>query len=207
MSELYKYILGVSFLSYIAINYCLTQQNSITKPTDFQYIKFEEKVLVSTHNLKISLIIPDDFNKSNLLNYQPVFHEHPFNVSAAAVYNSERIIMVHAEAVTDSSVFLNYSYLDDTQLNGLAFYTKETCVEITDELMAQAVDIKFFQDEGFDFNPAIYLKQFFQTTPDNIYEYVLNYGERVCDCSDTTINREFKEDYLSRLENTIVFNR
>lgn len=169
----------------------------------FQYLQFEGSSLNSVHAIRLTLDIPDGFKRTGFLNHSPVFHEHPFNVTAAAVYDSITIIMVHAEALGDSSGYLNYGYLEATRLNGIEFYSKDNCVEITEALLSDAKDLQFFQNEGFDFYPAVYLKQYFKTTDDGNAEFVLSYGERVCDCSETTINEAFKEQLISRLANAV----
>jgi hypothetical protein len=180
-----------------------TQAQEKLSTNKFQYLQFEESSLNSVHAIRLALDIPDGFKRTGFLNHNPVFHEHPFNVSAAAVYDSMTIIMVHAEALGDSSGYLNYSYMETATLNDIAFYTKDNCVEITEALLSDARDLQFFQNEGFDFYPAIYLKQYFKTADDGNAEFVLSYGERVCDCSETTINEAFKEQFMRRLTNTV----
>ncbi len=171
----------------------------------FNNLQFEAEVLKSTHQIKLSLKIPEGFRRTEYFNYQPIFHNHPFHVSTAAVYDENRIIMVHAEELADSSGYLDYSYMDTINLQGIDFYTKETCVVITEELLSDAKDLQFFQSEGFDFYPAIYLKQFFLNTEDGNAEYVLSYGERVSNCSETTVNEPFKDLFLESLKSTVVF--
>ena len=174
---------------------------------DFEFLQFKEGYLKSNHGIEFLLEIPKGYTKSNILNHTPVYHDHPFKVSAAAVYDTSVIIMVHAETLADNSGYLNYSYMDSTRLSGINFYAKEHCVEITEELIAQAEDLRFFQNEGFNFYPAVYLKQYFITTDDGNTEWVLSYGEKVCNCSTETINKSFKEQFLHRLENSITIKK
>ncbi len=171
----------------------------------FSYLQLEAEVLKSTHQIDLSLKIPEGFSRTEDFNYRPIFNNHPFNVSTAAVYDNNRIIMVHAEALADSSGYLDYSYMNTINLHAIDFYTKETCLVITEELLSNAKDLQFFQSEGFDFYPAIYLKQFFLNTEDGNAEYVLSYGERVNDCSETTVNEPFKDLFLEKLKSTVVF--
>lgn len=180
-----------------------TQAQEKLSTNKFQYLKFEESSLNSVHAIRLTLDIPHGFKRTGFLNHSPVFHEHPFNVSTAAVYDTITIIMAHAEALGDSSGYLNYSYMDAATLYDIAFYTKDNCIEITEALLSDARDLQFFQNEGFDFYPAVFLKQYFKTTDDGNAEFVLSYGERVCDCSETTINAAFKEQFMRRLTNTV----
>jgi hypothetical protein len=171
----------------------------------FRYLQLEGEVLKSTHQIKLSLKIPDGFSRTEDFNYRPIFNNQPFNVSTAAVYDENRIIMVHAEALPDSSGYIDYSYLDTINILGIDFYTKESCVVMSEELLSNAKDLQFFQSEGFDFYPAIYLNQFFLDTEDGNAEYVLSYGERVSDCSQTTIDQSFKDRFFEKLKSTLVF--
>lgn len=180
-----------------------TQAQEKPSASDFQYLQFQESSLKSVHAIRLILDIPDGFKRTGFLNHSPVFHEHPFNVSTAAVYDSMTIIMVHAEALADSSGYLNYSYMEAATLNGIEFYSKDNCVEITAALLSNAKDLQFFQNEGFNFYPVIYLKQYFKTTDDGNAEFVLSYGERVCDCSEATISQAFKKQFMDRLNNTV----
>lgn len=171
---------------------------------EFKYLEFEDDVLKSTHDIKFSLKIPDGFSKINPLNHKATFNDHPFNVSVAALISEKTIIMVHAEKVTDSSGFLDYSYLKPASLSGFDFHIRESCFEINEELLDDAVDVLYFQENGFNFYPAMYLKQYFLNTSDGNSEYVLSYGKRVCDCSDKTISDTFKNDFIRELERTIL---
>jgi len=179
-------------ISIVAVQ-ALSYQNT------FSYLKFEDESIRSVHGIEIELKIPHGFKKTSILNHQPKFHEHPFNVSTAAIYTDDIIIMMHAESVTDHSGFLNYSYLDSIQLAGIGFTTQERCVVISDELLKEARDLGFFQGEGFDFYPAIYMKQFFKTTQDGNYEVVLTYGERVCNCEVMNLDDKFETEFSQRL--------
>jgi len=178
----------------------IAQNIESDKNPEFEYLEFEDDVLKSTHDIKFSLKIPSGFSKIKPLNHKPTFNDHPFNVSTAALISEKTIIMVHAEKVTDSSGFLDYSYLKPASLGGFDFHMKESCTEITDEVLDEAVDVRYFQENGFNFRPAMYLKQYFLNTS----EYVLSYGKRVRDCSDKTISNTFKDDFNRELERTIL---
>lgn len=171
---------------------------------DFQYLTVDSGVVRSIHKIKHSLHIPRGFNTTQILRHKPIFNEHPFNVSAIGVHNRDIIIMVHAEAITDSSGYLNYSYMDSTQLDGIKFYASdENCITITDDLLSNAIDLQFFQERGVNFFPAIYMKQYFQNSEDGNYEYVLSYAKRVADCSESTITKSFKKNFKKQLKKTI----
>jgi len=186
---------------------CLTgiaQNTDSKKKSEFSYLAFKDSAIVSTHAIKYSLKIPPGFSKIKPLNHKPTFNNHPFNVSVAALMREKYLIMVHAEKVTDDSGFLDYSYLESVKLNGLNFFMKEKCLELNDKIFEEAVDVRYIKENGFDFGAAIYLRQFFVNTSDGTYEYVLSYGERVCDCSEKTINDDFIKKFNHLLERTLV---
>ena len=175
------------------------------RSAEFQYLQFQGQQLQSVHSIKHNLPVPKGFRKTQIFNHKPTYNGHPFNVTTAGLHDADRIIMVHAEIVTDNSGFLDYSYMDSTRLDGLTFYSKETCLIITDEILSEAKDLKFFQGQGFNFLPAIYMKQFFKNSEDGNQEYVLSYAERVTDCSSTTISNCFKKRFRRRVNKTIEF--
>jgi hypothetical protein len=185
------------------------RQYTIIKKEEFNYLQIENDTLKSIHGLKYYLQKPEGFKLIKPINYQAVYNNHPFNVSVAAFINDNNIIAVHAEQVTDSSGFLDYSYLEPFSLNRNHFYMKSQCLEINREEIENAHDLRYFKENEFDFFPAIYLKQFFVNSPDGNSEYVITFGEKVSNCSQKTISDSLKKsidnkiiEYLSTLKKT-----
>ncbi len=170
----------------------------------FDYLAYKDDALQSTHALKFSLEIPRGFQKIEPLHHQAVFNEHPFNVSVAGLIGEKTILAVHAEQVTDDSVFLDYSYMEAATLDGIDFYMKAQCLELPDSTINGAADLRYFKENGFDFHPAVYLKQYFRNAADGNSEYVLSYGRQVSDCTDKTITDIFKHAFNEELEQTVV---
>jgi len=197
LKSLSPFLLAISFFLISTIS--IAQNKKSDEDSEFSYAKFENGYIVTTHAIKYSLKIPQGFSEIAPYNFQAVFNKHPFNVSIATVISEKIFIMVSAEKVTDSSGFLDYSYYKPVRLSGLDFYMKDDCVELTDEIIEQATDIKYIKESGFDFGPAVYIRHFYKNTTDGTYEYVLNYGELVCDCSDKTIDNNFMEEFNKKL--------
>lgn len=203
--RLYSYItfLFVELIMFSTPVRTLAQVKISNDSVNFSYVFFNNGYIVSSHAIKYSLKVPYNYIKIEPYNYKPFFNKHPFNVSLAAAYNNKNLIVVHAEKVTDGSGFLDYSYLMPVKLDSLDFYMKESCLELNEETLEQAIDIKYIKANGFDFGDAIFLKQFFVNTPDGTYEFVLTFGEKVCDCTDEFINDEFKYEFDKKLDETI----
>lgn len=195
----------------VLFSYCLQsfgQESEQTKSLNFAYLEFTGKhTIQATHDLPLAVHVPDGFKQLAPMNHQPEFNGHPFNISTAAFTNGQAIVMVHAERLTDSSGYLDYSYMTPAQLSGLDFYVTERCVEITDALMDEATDLNYFQQQGFDFYPSVYLKQYFVNSPDGNAEFVITYGERIRDCTENTLNDAFKAAFYKRLEETITVQK
>lgn len=177
-----------------------------TKNPAFRYIRIGKEDIRSVNALKFSLEIPPGFKVIKPLNHQPVFNGHPFNVSTAALVKGNTIIMMHAEKVTDHSGFLNYSYMKPDSLSGFKFYSQERCVKVTDQILKSATDLNYYQNHGFDFRPAFYMKQYFVNTDDGNQEWVLSFAQRIPNCADSTINRSFKKRFENRIKETVKLN-
>lgn len=191
------------FLAFIALSFIsstgVAQKRMPTTTAEFSYATFENGNIVTTHGLNYSLKTPKGFTGIAPYNFKAVFNKHPFNVSIATVISTDAFIMISAEKVTDASGILDYSYHKSIQLSGLDFYMKDECVKITHKLMQEAKDLKYIQDKGFNFGTAIYIRHYFKNTNDGTYEYVLNYGERVSDCSANTINPKFIKKFNQKI--------
>jgi len=194
----------LSILLFFICHTSVAQNLTLDNNLEFSYAKFENGYIVTTHAIKYSLKIPLGFSKIDPYNYQAVFNDHPFNVSIATVKSEKILIMVSAEKVTDSSGILDYSYFKPVHLSGLDFYMKDDCVKLSEEIFEGATDLRYIKENGFDFGPAIYIRHFFTNTADGTYEYVLNYGELVCDCSDKTIDDKFMEKFNNVLKKNLV---
>ena len=208
MNFIYASKQKLSVFTFIATVLILTCNAGKAQETDnknqtFNYLEFKDGKIVSTHAIQMVLDIPAGFRQIQPHSYKPVFNGHPFNVTFAAVVNKNTIIMVHAEKVTDDSGFLDYIYMAPVELDGFKFFKKEHCLKLTEEIYNKAVDIKFISDNGFDFGEAIYLKQFFINSPDGNYEYVISYGERVCNCNESSIDEDFLDTFNKNLKNNI----
>ena len=189
----------LSILLFFICSSSIAQNLTLDNNSEFSYAKFENGYIVTTHAIKYSLKIPLGFSKIDTYNYQAVFNSHPFNVSIATVTSEKILIMVSAEKVTDSSGILDYSHFKPVRLSGLDFYMKDDCVKLTEEIFEGATDLRYIKENGFDFGSAIYIRHFFKNTIDGTYEYVLNYGELVCDCSDKTIDNRFMREFNKKL--------
>ena len=125
--------------TYLLLSLFLMSCSSIhikKKPHEFRYLEFKNDTLKSTHAIQLSLKIPSGYRKIVPLNHKAIFNNHPFNVSIAALKRNENIIIVHAEKVTDSSGFLDYSYLKPVILSGINFFMKyevwsEDCIVLS----------------------------------------------------------------------------
>ncbi|WP_271766214.1 hypothetical protein [Aquimarina algiphila] len=200
-------LLLFTIVIFIFCSTCVAQNTESEKKVDFNYLQFRDSEIISTHAIKYALQIPSGFSKIPPLNHKPTFNNHPFNVSVAALMKEKHLIIVHAEKVTDNSNFLDYSYMEPVKLNGLNFFMKENCLVLNKKIFKEAADIRYIKKNGFDFGVAIYLKQFFVNSPDKNYEYVLSYGERVCDCSEKTINDDFLKKFNKTLENNFILTQ
>lgn len=115
--------------------------------------------------------------------------------------------MVHAETLADHSGTLDYSNLDSVSFKGYSFRSREQCAEFTDEIIREEHDVKFLYDNHFNPKPAVYLKQFLTTSGDGNAEYVLSYGKRVLNCSDSVITDPFKGGIEREMEEQISLQK
>lgn len=191
----------------LAQTFLFSQENAEATTVDFTYLEFQEDRLLSTHDIQFELNIPEGFDRIDPLHHQAVFNEHPFNVSVAAIMKGDKLIIVHAEKVTDDSGFLDYSYMKPVTLHGHDFHMKENCLMINAQVLEGAKDVKYIHDNGFDFGKAIYLRQFFTNTADGNSEYVLSFGLRVKGCKSQYINDEFLDQFDKILEKSISLKR
>lgn len=169
----------------------------------FSYLTYDNDVLQSTHDIRFSLKIPEGYRPIAPLNHKATFNEHPFNVSVVGFIGNNRVIAVHAERVTDDYGFLDYSYLEPVRLSGIDFYMKAQCLELPEGVVEDTADLRYFKENGFNFYPNVYLKQFFYNSLDGNSEYILSYGARVADCAENTITDSFKSDIDKEIEGTI----
>jgi len=93
------------------------------------------------------------------------------------------------------------------KLSGYDFYTQEKCVKLTDEIMKEAADVRYYQNHGFNFWPSFYMRQYFVNTPDGNAEFVLSFAERVPNCSDTTLNKHFKETFHKKIKELVKLTK
>ncbi len=196
--KLYRFILlSISF--FFTYTTSIAQNTTPNNSSEFSYTKFEYGNIVTTHALKYTLKTPKGFTGITPYNFKAVYNKHPFNVSIATIISKDVFIMISAEKVTDSSGILDYSYHKPVRLSGEYFYMKDDCVPLTPEIMKEAKDLKYIEEKGFDFGSAIYIRHYFKNTSDGTYEYVLNYGERVSDCSAKTIDRKFMKRFNKKI--------
>ena len=82
--------------------------------------------------------------------------------------------MVHAEMVTDTGT-LDYSNLKADTLAGLPFFSKEDCYELELSVVDEEHDLNYIAKAGFNFLPAVHLKQYFMTSESGKSEIVISF--------------------------------
>jgi hypothetical protein len=163
-----------------------------TQGDTFNYLKFQDHSLQSTHGVPFELKVPESYQQAGPVNHEPTFNNHPFKVSLAAFIGDSTFIMVHAETLADQSGILDYSNFKSVTFKGFPFNTRAQCAEFTEKIIQEEHDVKFLYDNSFNPMPAVYLKQLLTTSPDGNAEFVLSYGKRVPNCSDRVISVPFK---------------
>jgi hypothetical protein len=153
------------------------------------------------------LSVPESYQKAGPVNHEPVFDNHPFKVSLAAFVGDSTFIMTHAETLADQSGILDYSNLESVTFKGFSFNTRAQCAEFTDEVIQEEHDLKFLYKNGFNPKPAVYLTQLLTTSRDGNAEFVLSYGKRVANCSDSLIFEQFKALIEREMEAEITLQK
>lgn len=178
--------------------------NSYAESQSFNYLEFNGEELISTHSLKYKLNTPEGFNKIQPHDFKDTFHEHPFNISVAAMMGEGRFIMISAEALADKAGILDYSYYPAVKLKGVDFYLRESCLPgLSVEDINARGDITYIHQNGFDLSRPAYLNSYFLNSTDGNEEYILHYGKHVTDCSEQTITDEFKRKLVKEIERDI----
>ena len=181
--------------------------SSCSQGDTFNYLKFDDHSLQSTHGVSFVLKVPESYQQAGPVSYEPVFDNHPFKVSLGAFIADSTFIMIHAETLADQSGILDYSNLKSENFKGFSFNSRSQCAEFTDEIIQEEHDIKFLHDNRFNPKPAIYLKQLFTTSPDGNTEFVLSYGKRVANCSDSVISVSFKANIEREMESQLSLRK
>jgi len=171
------------------------------------YLEFHNNALRATHKVSFVLTVPDRYQQAGPVNHEPTFNNRPFKVSLAAFVGDSSFIMVHAETLGDQSGILDYSDLKPVTFKGFQFNTRSQCAEFTDEVIREEHDVKFLYDNNFNPKPAVYLKQFLTTSADGNAEYVLSYGKRVLNCSDSLITEKFKAGINREIDNQVSLSK
>jgi hypothetical protein len=159
----------------------------------FDYLKVKGHTVESVHKLKYVVRIDKSFKLLGEYHHQPTYDAKKFNVSVAAYFNGESLIMIHAEAHTDNTGGLDYSNLKPDPLNGINFTSREQCAVLAEMPDPYSIpDLRFLRERGFSPAPAMFLKQYLIASPDGSAEFVLTYGKRVASCSEGILTPEFK---------------
>ena len=169
----------------LSIQGCSVHQNEAVVAHNNQenpYLRYIGGELISTHGLNILFKIPEEYSTKPIISYEATFNNHPFYISFAPLVAKNRLIGVHAEAVTDNSGYLNYSHLDEYIIDNIVFYRKDRCVHLDENTVNSMDDLRYMQKVGFDFESPVYLAQFFKHSDDGNKEYVLTVARHVDDC-------------------------
>lgn len=184
----------------------LPEKNS--KPlSKFNYLEFDGGFLRSTHDIKLSMKAPTGYTLIKPLSYQATFNEVKFNVSVAGFVKEKTLLFVSAEKLANNEGNLDYSHFEPTDLNGVTFYKRVRCAELTSDDVEAAADLRYLKDNGYDFHPAIYLTHFFKNSSDGNSEYVVVFGEQVSNCSDDIITDDFKSSFDGELNKVISLTK
>lgn len=189
-----------------ALSGCVSAENINEKKevnNSFNYLKFDGNSLLSTHDIKLAMRMPSGYKLIKPISYQAVFNEIQFNVSVAGFVKGNTLLFVSAEKLTDNGGHLDYSHFEPTELNGIKFYKRSRCAELTPDDIEAAADLRYLKENGYDFHPTIYLTHFFQNSADGNFEYVVVFGEQVSSCSDNIITDAFKVHFNNKLKQTI----
>ena len=193
-------------LRYVLLTLLLTAP-MLANGSPFNYLKLSDNKIISTHELKFAISKPAGFKLLGPTNYSAEFNNHPFNITFAAFTKHNKVLAIHAERVSDNSGYLDYSYMEPATLDGIGFYQRVNCAELSAENVSEAQDLAYLAKQGFNFNPAIYLIQFFINSDDGNAEYVITYGEQVTSCDPSTISAEFKTQAQKSLQQIVELVR
>ncbi len=171
--------------------------------TKFDYLKVKGHTVETKHQARYKIKVGKSFQSLGEFHHQPIYENKQFNVSLAAFFKNEEIIMIHAETHTDGSGGLDYSNLKADSLNNLKFTSRDQCAPIEAEAeLASNPEIKFLRGKGFSVVLPFYLKQYLTTAADGTAEVVISYGKHVGSCDEKTITDEFKK----QIEQKVVEN-
>lgn len=177
----------------------------------FDYIKTNNNKVITNHFLKSELILDNNYSHFGEANFIETYGGPYFNISTETFFRDDEIIIIHAEIKSDSSSGLDYSQLNPDSLNGYKCNSRISCFNLFEE---SEEDIKankymqFLKEKSFDFNKALFIKQYFFTNEDGKAEVVLSYGKIITACleNNSEIRSEIEKKSYKNFENFRIIN-
>lgn len=195
---------SVVLFLFVILNYTVYSEG-------FDYIKPDKNKITTNHFLKSELIIDDNYSHFGEANFIETYGGPYFNISTETFLRDDEIIIIHAEIKSDSSGGLDYSHLNPDSLNGYKYNSRISCFNLFEE---SEEDIKankylqFLKEKSFDFNKAIFIKQYFFTNEDGTAEVILSYGKIIKSCAenDSEIKNETEKKSYKNFEYFRIIN-
>jgi hypothetical protein len=111
------------------------------------------------------------------------FGENPYEISLAAFFSENGVVMIHAERVVNQSGASNY---EDKQLSdwpdGSFRSDGFTCIEVPATEIEGEHDLEWLRDNGFEPSGTLAFAQYFATTADYNDEIVVTLLARLASC-------------------------
>ena len=146
-------ILAVLILSSCSKN-SVENENSghVATPTvDFNYISARDGRLRTLHDIKYEVAVTDDFELTESNSRVEAFNGTPYNISLAAFIANDRVLMIHAETVADSSGASDYSNLPQAEWPNDRFRSSgHVCIELPADEVDGEHDLEWLRDNGFE---------------------------------------------------------
>jgi hypothetical protein len=167
----------------------------------FKYILFVFFALISAGvnaEEKHLIVIDDGFKSTHGLAYSftsktlrasgpkhrtDQFGDNPYEISLAAFFSEDAVVMLHAERVANQSGASNYENLDQAKWPDASFRSSgAVCIDVSASDIQGEHDLEWLRDHGFEPVGPLAYAQFFATTADHNDEIVVTMLARISSC-------------------------
>ncbi len=148
------------------------------------YLEASGSIIRTTHALGYRIELPGKFKATPVDSRRDTFNGHPFDISLAALLDTDAAVMVHAETVADGSGASNYDDLPPATLAGVPFRKRPaSCQDLLPGDIVGEHDLEWLSARGFSPTGPLQVAQYLASSADHNAEVVITLLARVPGCS------------------------